>query len=182
VTASQSQPATPALPAHATEPHDSRVVMQRVPVDPQAGPVAAKPAAAATAVNSATHAPRTLQPQLAADTVHAETGAAQPAPKPVTFQQLPPVAPVAAVKAELKPLPVKSGEALKPATPMSARLIPPAPAAPAETAAASVSLRLTPPLQGESDKPGQAPKVLAPTKAAGKAGAIPGLRVSANAY
>jgi len=64
-----------------------------------------------------------------------------------------------------------------------AKLTPPAPVKPAETATASVSLRLTPPLKGEAEKPGQAPKVLPPTpvKAASK-DAVPGLRVSTNAY
>jgi len=79
-------------PAHAAEAHDNRVVMQRVPVDPLAGPV--KPAPAP--VNAATHAPRTLLPQVAADTPNTETQGL-PAPKPVTFQALPP--PAAPVKA-----------------------------------------------------------------------------------
>lgn len=172
----------PALPAKVTvqapTTHDNRVVMQRVPVDPLAGPVA-KPVAqntAATAVantantasngtNGATHAPRPLLPQVAAD------ASPVPAPKPVTFATLPPL--TASVKAA-------------PTAP--ARLAPPAPAKPAETASASVTLRMAP-LNGETDKPGQAPKVLpsVPVKAAAKSkddkpGAIPGLRVSANAY
>ena len=175
-------PAAPALPAKVTvqapTTHDNRVVMQRVPVDPLAGPVA-KPVAqntAATAVantantasngtNGATHAPRPLLPQVAAD------ASPVPAPKPVTFATLPPL--TASVKAA-------------PTAP--ARLAPPAPAKPAETASASVTLRMAP-LNGETDKPGQAPKVLpsVPVKAAAKSkddkpGAIPGLRVSANAY
>ena len=72
----------------------------------------------------------------------------------------------------------------KPAMPVvAAKAMPAAPAKPSETATASVSLRLAPPLKGESDKPGQAPKVLPPTpvKAAAKE-AVPGLRVSASAY
>jgi Flp pilus assembly protein TadD len=163
------------------ELHDNRVVMQHVPVDPQAGPVA-KPAPAP--VNTATQAPRALQPQIAADVSHAEASAtlAPQAPKPVTFQPLPPpVAPGTA--AELKPLPVKTAETAKPAAP--ARLMPPAPAKAAETASASVTLRLAPPLSGGTDKPGQPPKVLppVPVKAAAKPNAnVPGLRVSANAY
>ena len=170
-------PASP-LPAKVTvqapATHDNRVVMQRVPVDPLAGPVA-KPApqnTAATAVtntasngtNGATHAPRPLLPQVAAD------ASPVPAPKPVTFATLPPLT-----------------ASVKPAPTATARLVPPAPAKPAETASASVTLRMAP-LNGESDKPGQAPKVLpsVPVKAAAKSndkpGAIPGLRVSANAY
>jgi len=98
----------------------------------------------------------------------------QQAPKPVTFQPLLPP-PALAKAAELKPAPV------------AAKLMAPAPAKPAETASASVSLRLSPPLSGETGKPGQAPKVLPPAsvKAASakpKDGATPGLRVTANAY
>jgi hypothetical protein len=77
-------------------------------------------------------------------------------------------------------MPAKQAEASKPVASTPARLVPPGPAMPAETATASVSLRLAPPMQGESDKPGQAPKVLTPVKAAAKG--VPGLRVSANAY
>jgi len=149
-------------------PEDNRVVMQRVPVDPQAGPVA-KP----VTVNQA---PRSLQPQLAADHPEPNTVTAQPLPKPVTSQPLPP--PVMPVKAaEAKPV----AEAAKPIV----KATPPAPTA--QTASASVTLRLAPPLKSEGDKPGQAPKVLPP--AAAKTAAkpanpsdIPGLRVSENAY
>jgi Flp pilus assembly protein TadD len=166
-------------PAHAAEAHDNRVVMQRVPVDPLAGPV--KPAPAP--VNAATHAPRTLLPQVAADAPNTETQAL-PAPKPVTFQALPP--PAAPVKAaEFKPAPAKAAEIAKPIAAMVARPVT-APAKTSETASASVTLRLAPPLGAETDKPGQAPKVLppAPVKAAAKpnANTVPGLRVSANAY
>jgi hypothetical protein len=174
-------PVAPALPAkvtvqaHTPDTHDNRVVMQRVPVDPLAGPVA-RPVpqnTAATAVantagngtNGATHAPRPLLPQVAAD------ASPVPAPKPVTFATLPPL--TASVKA---------------APTATARLVPPAPAKSAETASASVTLRMAP-LNSENDKPGQVPKVLPsiPVKAAAKSkddkpGAIPGLRVSANAY
>ena len=153
--------------------HDNRVVMQRVPVDPLAGPVAksapqntvATTAATTTSngTNGATHAPRPLLPQVAAD------ASPIPAPKPVSFATLPPL------NASVKAAP-------------AAKLLPPAPAKPAETASASVTLRMAP-LTGEGDKPGQAPKVLpsGPMKAAAKfkddkPGAIPGLRVSANAY
>jgi Flp pilus assembly protein TadD len=156
--------------------HDSRVVMQRVPVDPQAGPVQApKPAP----VNTATQAPRSLQPQVAEATQpHVE------APKPFSSQPLP--APVAPVKAaENKPAPAATAPVkAAPVAPAAiAKAAPPAPAKPTETASASVTLRLAPPLKGESDKPAQPPKVLPPTpvKAAAK-DAVPGLRVSASAY
>ena len=65
--ASVSATATPPQMARnmapsAAETHDNRVVMQRVPVDPLAGPV--QPAKTATA--AATHAPNPLQPQSVA--------------------------------------------------------------------------------------------------------------------
>jgi len=171
--ATAPQAAKPA--PHALEAHDSRVVMQRVPADPQAGPVQApKPAP----VNTATQAPRPLLSQLA-EAAHVEPPHAEPhieAPKPFSSQPLP--APVAPVKAaENKPAPVKT------APPAAlAKAAAPAPK-PTETVSASVTLRLAPPLKGESDKPAQPPKVLppAPIKAASKE-SVPGLRVSASAY
>jgi Flp pilus assembly protein TadD len=144
--------------------HDNRVVMQRVPADPQAGPV---PAPKPAPVSTATQAPRSLQPQVA-EAAHVEPHIE--APKPFSSQPLPP--PAAPVKAaEIKPAP---------AAPVKAA---PAPVKAAETASASVTLRLAPPLKGESDKPAQPPKVLppGPVKAASKE-AVPGLRVSNNAY
>jgi len=173
VSVTQAKPA-----AHTPEAHDDRVVMQRVPADPLAGPVA-KPLP--VPVNTATQAPRALLPQVAAE---ASATPSLPAPKPVTFQPLPPPAgPAKAV--ELKPLPAKTADVTaKPVAsiPAPARLIPPAPAKAAETASASVTLRLAPPLGGDADKPGQAPKVLPPAKTAAKPSGVPGLRVSANAY
>jgi hypothetical protein len=185
-------PAAPQVAKAASDAHDSRVVMQRVPVDPQAGPVQApKPAP----VNTATQAPRSLQPQLA-EAPHAEPHLE--APKPVTSQALPPpVTPVKAAEAK----PAAATPATMAATPVPtaiARIVPPAPVKPvipapvakltppapaAETTTASVSLRLTPPLKTEAGKPAQPPKVLppAPVKAASKE-AVPGLRVSASAY
>ena len=189
----------------APEAHDNRVVMQRVPVDPQAGPVApAKPASVTATANTATRAPRALQPELAADAPHTDM-AAQPAPKIVTSQPLPPLA--APVKAaEIKPapeaakpatslataaapalrvtLPVKPAEAAKPVPVATAKMTSPQPVKAVETASASVSLRLAPPLKGETDKPAQPPKVLppAPVKAAASKETVPGLRVSTNAY
>src|SRR5690349_15642040 len=75
----------------APQAHDNRVVMQRVPVDPQAGPVQTpKPAP----VNTATQGPRPLQPQVA-DAAHVEPHAE--APRPFSSQPLPP--PAASVKA-----------------------------------------------------------------------------------
>ena len=187
--------APPQVAKAAPEAHDSRVVMQRVPVDPKTGPVAPAPIKAA-AVDTATQAPRSLQSQVA-EAPHAEPHIE--VAKPVTSQALPP--PVKA--AEVKPVPATPAPATMAATPVPAaiakatppgpvkpapsapvaRLTPPAPVKPAETATASVSLRLAPPLKGEADKPAQPPKVLPPTpvKAAAK-DAVPGLRVSNNAY
>jgi Flp pilus assembly protein TadD len=178
-TAIAPQAAKPAPQAMASASHDNRVVMQRVPADPLAGSAPAlKPAPVATA----TQAPRSLQPQVAeAPQPHIE------APKPFSSQPLlPPVAPVKA--AEIKPVAPAATPApaaiakvtlpmpVKPAPAPVARLTPPA-----EAATASVSLRLSPPLKSESDKPAQPPKVLPPVKAASK-DAVPGLRVSASAY
>jgi nicotinate-nucleotide--dimethylbenzimidazole phosphoribosyltransferase len=147
--------------------------MQRVPVDPQAGPVQApKPAP----VNTATQAPRPLQPQVA-EAAHAEPHAE--APKPFSSQPLPP--PAAPVKAaENKPAPAAAAP-VKAAPVAVAKVAPPKPV---ETASASVTLRLAPPLKGESDKPAQPPKVLPPTpvKAVANKDAVPGLRISASAY
>jgi len=172
-TATAPQAAKPAPQASASATHDNRVVMQRVPVDPQAGPVQApKPAP----VNTATQAPRSLQPQVAA------AAPAEPhveAPKPVMSQPLP--APIAPVKAaENKPAPVAAAP-VKAAPVAVAKVAPPKPV---ETASASVTLRLAPPLKGESDKPAQPPKVLPPTpvKAVANKDAVPGLRISASAY
>jgi hypothetical protein len=88
--------------------------------------------------------------------------------------------------AKVTPTPVKTAETVKPTAPVT-RVAPPAAAQAATLASASVTLRLAPPLKGEADKPAQPPKVLppGPVKAAAKPanpGAIPGLRVSANAY
>ena len=191
----------------APETHDNRVVMQRVPVDPQAGPVApaAKPAPIINTANTAhtastaTHAPRSLQPQLAAEAPHTEVTVSSP--KPVTSQPLPPVVKAAEIKPvpeAAKPAtgavmaatpvlrvtpPVKAAEPAKPAPVAIAKVAPPQPVKTAATATASVTLRLTPPLKGEADQPAQPPKVLpsTPVKAASKE-AVPGLRVSNNAY
>ena len=182
VTPSPAKPTT--RPA---EGQDNRVVMQRVPVDPLAGPVAkpaptptlaSAPAPSSASANSATHPPRSLQPLVAAGVAETQT---LPAPKPVTFQPLPPPQVKAA---ELRPVPARPLDVAKAVAPVALRLTPPAQAKPADTLPASVTLRLAPPLGGEADKPGQAPKVLppAPVKAAAKPTGVPGLRVSANAY
>jgi Flp pilus assembly protein TadD len=81
----------------APEAHDSRVVMQRVPVDPLAGPV--QPAKPANAANVATNAPRPLQPSLQSKTV-----ATEPAKVDMTAKQLPAKPMIATiVKADVDP-------------------------------------------------------------------------------
>jgi len=198
--------AAPQTAKIAPEAHDNRIVMQRVPADPLAGPVA-KPAS----VNTATHAPRPLQPLVAADVPHIEAPVALP--KPVASQPLPPVTAVKAAEVKPAPLPpeaakptpvkaalpapvsvpVKAAETTKPMAPAIAK---PALSQPVKavdnTASASVTLRLAPPLKGEADKPAQPPKVLpaAPVKTADAKpaavakpkDAMPALRTSANAY
>ena len=200
--AAHSQTA-PQIAQTTPESRDNRVVMQRVPVDPQAGPVAvAKPAASTASINTAstaTHAPRALQPQIDAPHTEVADTAIPTAPKPVTSQPLPPVVKAAEIKPvpeAAKPatnlvtvaapplratLPVKTTEAAKPAPVTTARMTTPQPVK-IDTATASVTLRLAPPLKSEVDQPAQPPKVLPPVKAAASKDNAPGLRVSTNAY
>jgi len=86
----------------------------------------------------------------------------------------------AAVKAaEVKPAPVKAAEVPKPA--IIAKAMPaPVKTAVADKASPSVTLKMAP--AAEAGKPASAPKVLPPVKAAAKPDAVPGLRMSANAY
>lgn len=94
------------------------VVMQRVPVDPLAGPVRPKEAAVAT------HEPRVLQPKPPADSsvnVAAKADASKPvaaAPKPQAVAQAKPVLPAAKVSLTVKAEDVKPNAAQ--ATPVKA--------------------------------------------------------------
>jgi hypothetical protein len=187
----------------------SGVVMQRVPVDPLAGPVQSKTAA--------THAPRALQPKLAKDsandmsTVRAEAPKQAPTPpmpapgvqsaasqaddlqaraEAMAKQLVNKPAAIAAAKAEANKEGAGKTVAAKPA------------ALAAKTAEAKPVTKVLPPkalepVKSAETKPAPAPKVLppapvkaaaAPTKDAPKSVAakpkdtIPGLRMSANAY
>jgi hypothetical protein len=84
--------------------------------------------------------------------------------------------------AEIKPVPVNAAAA--PASTTVAKATPPA-AGPSKTAetAPSITLKMAPPAPvkaAEADKPASAPRVLPPKTAAKDA--VPGLRMSANAY
>jgi Flp pilus assembly protein TadD len=160
------------------------VVMQTVPVDPLAGPVAAR---------TATRAPRTLQPKAQANAETPVKAAKADAPKPTEA----PVSPAENLEARAEAIAKtlnKPGALAQAKTDANKGL----PAKPAATAQASkVSL----PVKAQDVKPGTAqaaPKVLVPApvkaadakpQAAGKTAAkppskdaIPGLRLSANAY
>ena len=172
-------PAKPVTP-------DNRVVMQRVPVDPLAGPVAS-------------HAPRPLQPLAKAEApkpeaAKTETAKAEPA-KPETAKALP-----------AKPVPAKTEVAVKPAAKPEAKAEAAKPAAKpevakaeaakpgvkidlaaakpeAKTAAKTPEPKVLPPapVKAASVKPAPAKDAKADAKADSK-NAIPGLRLSANAF
>ena len=182
-------PIKPAQPLPTVVQAPGGVVMQPVPVDPLAGPVAPR-----TAV--ATHEPRTLQPvaqvgsePAAKSEPSVKTAAKADAPKPAAVAQVKPVpaipkpqavAQVKQVPAVPKPQAVAT-VAIKPGTQAKNE-----PAKPVVTTA-KVSL----PVKAADMKPATAqPAVVkaadakpqdAKTKAASK-DAIPGLRLSANAY
>ncbi len=190
-------PIKPAQPAPTVAQAPRGVVMQPVPVDPLAGPVASK-----TAV--ATREPRSLQPVAQAGSEPASKSepsvkavAKADAPKPAAVTQVKPVpaAPKPEAVAQTKPVPAVP----KPQAVASVAIKPPAQAkpAPAQQAknepakpvvtAAKVSL----PVKAADVKPAAAqPAVVkaadakpqdAKAKTASK-DAIPGLRLSANAY
>jgi Flp pilus assembly protein TadD len=236
-TAKATVPAPAPAPVASAKPpvaSENRVVMQKVPVDPLAGPVAtaAKPANAEVV---ATAAPRPLQakpaeaalvpaPVKTAELKPVEAPAAKVAAPvkavpvksvPVKFTQPAPLtaakvafapikiaepAPVATSNAPAPgakpaaPAPVATAKAAAPATPVAAPASIAKAAAPvkaAEAPAASVTVKMTAPVQA-AGKAEAAPKVLASApvkdakpvvKTAGQTkDAIPGLRLSANAY
>jgi len=167
-----------ALPAPATTPTkgDSGVVMQRVPVDPLAGPVAS-------------HAPRPLQPAVKTETAKsniAKTEAPKAPAKPEPAKAVP-AKPAEIAKTQVKlETPAKPKAEIAVAKPDAAK-----PVVKLDLAAKSEPAKAAPAL-----KPAAEPKVLAPApvkaaaakpanaKADPKAdkAAIPGLRLSANAY
>jgi Flp pilus assembly protein TadD len=157
-----------ALPAPASTPAkaSSGVVMQRVPVDPLAGPVA-------------NHAPRPLQPAVKPETPKTD------------------LAKTEAPKTPAKPEPAKALPA-KPAEPAKVQVKLETPAKP-DAAKPVVKLDLAAKTESTKSvsgaKPAAEPKVLAPTPVKAAAAkpakpdtktdskaAIPGLRLSANAY
>jgi Flp pilus assembly protein TadD len=169
-----TQAALPA-PASTSAQAGSGVVMQRVPVDPLAGPIAS-------------HAPRPLQPAAKTETPKsdlAKTEAPKTPAKPEPVKALP-VKPAEPAKAQVKlETPAKPKAEIAVAKPDAAK-----PVVKLDLAIRTDTAKTAPAL-----KPGAEPKVLAPTpvkvikpanakadpKADGKA-AIPGLRLSANAY
>jgi Flp pilus assembly protein TadD len=174
----QPQVAKVQIQSLAAPVRDDRVVMQRVPVDPLAGPVTAP-----------THAPRPLQAKVA------PPSAADPKPDAPAKQVLnTPVAkiatntPAAPVSSALSPTSVKTADINKPAA---------VKAADADKTGTAVNLKMAPPMPvktTEANKPASAPTVLPPVKttdakavpvkatAAKSKDAVPGLRMSANAY
>jgi Flp pilus assembly protein TadD len=163
---------------------DNRVVMQRVPVDPLAGPVAS-------------HAPRPLQPktEMAASKPEPKTDAVKPVAKPEATATAKTSKPEATAKAEpAKPM-------AKPETKPETKTAETKPAAKLEVVAAKTET-VKPTTKTADTKPATPePKVLPPmpvkaasakpaaAKADAKAdaktdtkNAIPGLRLSANAF
>ena len=178
------QPSAPkvtqaALPAPAP---DNRVVMQRVPVDPLAGPVQG----AANAGPVANHAPRPLQPAMKTETPKSDIAKTEAPAKPEVAKALP-AKPMETAKAPVK----VEAPAAKPKAEIAV--------AKPDTAKPVVKLDLTaktePAKSVSALKPAAEPKVLAPVpvkttkpanakaepKTDGKT-TIPGLRLSANAY
>ncbi len=142
------------LPAAAAPQPDNRVVMQRVPVDPLAGPVAS-------------HAPRSLQPAAKAEAPKVEaakTAAANAEPgKPGSKPEL-------AAKSEGANSPVKiGGAAAKPAATPQAKG--------AQTKAPEPKLLPPAPVKTANAKPAAAKAENKP-----ESNTIPGLRLSANAF
>lgn len=210
----QPQVAKVQIQSLAAPVRDDRVVMQRVPVDPLAGPVTAP-----------THAPRPLQAKVATPS------AADPKPDAPAKQVLntpvakiaistpatpvPSALPSTSVKTAdinkpvpvpapktLIPAPAKTADANKPAlSPASVKTaeskLAPVKAADADKTGTAVALKMAAPMPvkaAEANKPASAPTVLPPLKtadakavpvkatAAKPKDAVPGLRMSANAY
>ena len=115
--------AVASVPATPVAPSENRVVMQKVPVDPLAGPVqtAAKPSS-----GTATSAPRPLQAKpVEAPVTPAPVKAAEPAPIATAPAATAKVTPPALAKtAEVKPTPVRPAEA---APVVAAKVTSPAP-------------------------------------------------------
>lgn len=124
-TAPRAPVAVASVPATPVAPSENRVVMQKVPVDPLAGPVqtAAKPSSGTMV---ATSAPRPLQAKpMETPVTPAPVKATEPAPIATATAATAKVTPPAPAKtAEVKPTPVKPAEA---APVVAAKVTPPAP-------------------------------------------------------
>ena len=196
----QPQVAKVQIQSLAAPVRDDRVVMQRVPVDPLAGPVTAP-----------THAPRPLQAKVATPSAadpKSDAPAKQvlntPVAKIATNTPATPgssALPSTSVKAAdtNKTVPVPAPKTLIPTPAKTADANKPAPvkAADADKTGNAVSLKMAPPTPvkaTQANKPASAPTVLSPVKTTDakavpvKAAAtkskdtVPGLRMSANAY
>ncbi|HVW72366.1 MAG TPA: tetratricopeptide repeat protein [Rhizomicrobium sp.] len=147
------------------------VVMQPVPVDPLAGPVD----------KAATHAPRSLQPRPA----QADSEAPTKTPAKTELPKSAPEVAKAEAKTPIKPVPAKPAapkvEVAK-ATPPAAHVSLPVKALDVKPGAIQAAPRVLPPapVKAADAKPA-ATKTAAAVKDASK-DAIPGLRLSANAY
>jgi Flp pilus assembly protein TadD len=167
-------------------PRDNRVVMQRVPVDPLAGPVAVKPEHVA-----ANRAPRALP--------HGEKSSLAKADAPLPMMPLPPAPAEANTQAaprtaanqandlEAKAEAIAKQLAAKPGAIAAAKKeanAAPAPARPVSDKQGAPHVLAPQPVKAAAAKPAdtkQATAKAVPVKAAAK-DAIPGLRMSANAY
>jgi Flp pilus assembly protein TadD len=152
----------PQIVASPVRQSENRVVMQKVPVDPLAGPVAAKPAGV-TPVAIATSSPRPLQTKTVASTVETAPAPVKPAaPTAVATAKVTPAAPVKA--AEVKPAPVLPAVA-------TAKVMTPAPvkaveAKPVPVTAAVAAVKATPstPVKAAEAKPAPVTAAIATAK------------------
>ncbi|HET7084270.1 MAG TPA: tetratricopeptide repeat protein [Rhizomicrobium sp.] len=176
-------PQASAAPIAAAKP-DNKVVMQRVPVDPLAGPVQktaapakpAQPASVATAAPASNPAPVKAAEVKAPAPVTAATGAPRPllpaTAAPSTVAQAPQTKPVApTVSMAPLPAPVKAAEAAKPAPAAAAAATP---VKPVDSKPAFVAKAATPEAKPDAVKaaeavkpaPAKAPVASAPVKVA----------------
>jgi Flp pilus assembly protein TadD len=179
-----------AQPQMAQAAPDNRVVMQRVPVDPLAGPVG--PAIAAS------HAPRPLQFKTERATAKNEPAVKGEAPKPVANTGVKSAAsqaddPEARAEAIAKQLTNKPGAIAAAKTEANKDAAKVATNKPVAAAPAPALKVLPPTVKAAAAQPAPKPPTPAPVQTAAKApatqktaakpkDAIPGLRLSANAY
>jgi Flp pilus assembly protein TadD len=189
-TAVASPAMTPPAPMKAAEPKPAPVAIAKVapPAPVKAAeakpmPVADgdKPATSAKAIPPApvktnpVPAPAIVakaMPPVPLKTAETKPAAETGKPAPATVAK----APAAAKLAAVTPVPVKAADKVTPVA--AAKVMLPAPVKTAEAASPSVTLKMAPVKTAEADKTVSAPKVL-PGKTKD---AVPGLRMSANAY